>query len=216
MQRSVSETDLVPRQRALARVNEEIAGCLRCRAAGHAVAGVPVLGGDPTMLERSPRVMLVGQAPGRTEAGNGRPFSGPAGRRLFEWLASVGIGEATFRRQVYMAAMTRCYPGPSASGHGDRRPSPAELALCRPFLDRQLALIQPELVILVGGMALEAFLGKMMLSLAVGRIHERSGIRYLPLPHPSGASTWLNQPAHRQLVGRALDLLAAAQLISPA
>ncbi|MGH2371479.1 MAG: uracil-DNA glycosylase family protein, partial [Chloroflexota bacterium] len=134
---------------------------------------------------------------------------------LFAWLAGAGIDEAAFRRQVYMAAMTRCYPGPSPSGHGDRRPSPAELALCRPFLDRRLAIVQPELVILVGGLAIEALLGKLPLDNAVGRIHERDGTRYLPLPHPSGASTWLNRPEHQALLRRALQLLAEARLIDP-
>lgn len=157
--------------------------------------------------------MLIGQAPGRREAGNGRPFSGPAGRRLFSWLAGVGIEEHAFRRQVFMAAMTRCYPGPSPTGHGDRRPSPAELALCRPFLDRQLALVQPELVLLVGGLAIEAFLGKMPLQQAVGHCHVRAGVRYLPLPHPSGASTWLNHPAHRALLQQSLALLVESGLL---
>ena len=154
--------------------------------------------------------MLVGQAPGKTEAGNGRPFSGPAGRRLFTWLASAGIEEEDFRREVYLAAMTRCFPGPAPSGHGDRRPSAAELALCRPFLDRAVALVQPRLVILVGGMAIEAFLGKLPLNEAVGCLIEKDGVVYLPLPHPSGASTWFNVPAHKVLLEDALALLGEA------
>ena len=208
--------DLRRRQRALAALHREILACRRCSLAGYRVEGAPVLGGDPAMLARARRVMLVGQAPGRTEAGSGRPFSGPAGRRLFQWLAGAGIPEDVFRRQVYMAAMTRCYPGPAPTGHGDRRPSAAELALCRSFLDRQLALVQPELVLLVGGMAIEAKLGKMPLDRAVGRLHERDGVRYLPLPHPSGASTWLNRAAHQDLLRQALRLLAQSGLIQAA
>ena len=165
-------------------------------------------------LARHRRVLLVGQAPGRTEAGNGRPFSGPAGKRLFGWLASIGIDERSFRRSVAMAAMTRCYPGPSPTGHGDRRPTPSELALCREFLDRQIALTSPELVLLVGGMAIEALLGKIKLDDAVGCVHERDGIRYLPLPHPSGASTWLNAPAHQALLRRSLELLRDSGVIA--
>lgn len=166
-----------------------------------------MLSGDPAIVTQHVRVMLVGQAPGRTEAGNGRPFSGPAGRRLFQWLASAGIDEAAFRRDVYMAAMTRCYPGPSPTGHGDRRPSREELALCRSYLDRALALVRPHMVLLVGGMAIEAFLGKAPLAQLVGSLHVRSGVAYLPLPHPSGASTWVNQSEHRALLERALSTL---------
>jgi uracil-DNA glycosylase family 4 len=208
-------SDLAARRAAMAALHQEILACRRCAVSGYPVFGRPVVGGDPAMLTETRRVMLVGQAPGRTEAENGRPFSGPAGRTLFGWLAEAGIGEDAFRRQVYMAAMTRCFPGPAPSGSGDRRPSPAELALCRPFLDRQLALVRPELVVLVGGMAIDALLGKMPLDRAVGRIHDREGVRYLPLPHPSGASRWPNEPAHRELRRRAIGLLAESGLIRP-
>jgi uracil-DNA glycosylase len=205
---------LDPKQ-ALAALHQEIMACRRCALAGYHVEGTPVLGGTVDMLDRARRVMLIGQAPGRVEAGSGRPFSGPAGKRLFGWLAGVGVAEHTFRRQVYMAAMTRCYPGPSPSGHGDRRPSAEELALCRGFLDRQLNLIRPELVLLVGGLAIEAFLGKLKLDQAVGKLHPKGGVCYLALPHPSGASTWLNQPAHQTLLRRSLDLLRESGLIRP-
>lgn len=188
-------------------LHEEILACRRCAVAGHHVEGRPVLSGDPQIVTRQARVMLVGQAPGRTEAGNGRPFSGPAGRRLFQWLAMAGIEESAFRQEVYMAAMTRCYPGPAASGHGDRRPSRQELALCRGYLDRAMWLVRPQVVVLVGGMAIDALLGKAPLSQLVGTVHMRSGVAYLPLPHPSGASTWFNQPAHRALLDQALRTL---------
>jgi uracil-DNA glycosylase family 4 len=209
------QSKTMDQRHALAVLHREILACRRCALAGYSVHGQPVLGGTPDMLDRARRVMLVGQAPGKTEAGNGRPFSGPAGRRLFQWFAAAGIAEDTFRRQVYMAAMTRCYPGPSPTGHGDRRPTPAELALCRPFLDRQIAIVRPELVLLVGGLAIEAFLGKLPLDKAVGRLHEREGVRYLPLPHPSGASTWLNRPERQALLQRALRLLAGTGLLDP-
>ena len=205
--------DSLGRRRALAQLHAEVSACRRCALAGYRVHGPPVLGGDPSMVRQPRRVMLIGQAPGRTETASGRPFCGQAGRRLFGWLASVGIEEDAFRRQVYMAALTRCYPGSSPTGHGDRRPSPAELALCRPFLDRALALIGPQLILLVGSMAIDAFLGKMPLVDAVGRMHVRAGQRYLPLPHPSGASTWLNDSRHQALLSRALALLAQSGLI---
>ena len=206
---------MLERQQALAALHQEILACRRCALAGYHVEGAPVLGGTPDMLTDAHHVMLIGQAPGRVEAGNGRPFSGPAGKRLFGWLAGVGIAEDAFRRQVYMAAMTRCYPGPSPTGHGDRRPTSRELALCRRFLDRQIDLVVPQLVLLVGGLAIEAFLGKLKLDEAVGRFHERNAWRYLALPHPSGASTWLNDPSHQALLRRSLDLLRASGLILP-
>jgi len=205
--------NLSKRQATLAALHAEILACRRCTLAGYRVEGTPVLGGTPEMLARPRRVMLVGQAPGRMEAGNGRPFSGPAGKRLFSWLIGIGVDEESFRRQVYMAALTRCYPGPSPSGHGDRRPSAHELLLCRQFLDRQMEIVQPELVLLVGGMATEAFLGKLKLEEAIGHLHERDGVRYVPLPHPSGASTWLNDPAHQALLGQALNLIHDSGLI---
>jgi uracil-DNA glycosylase len=211
-----ADQELEARQASLAALHAEILSCRRCALAGYRIEGMPVLGGTPAMLARARRVMLVGQAPGRLEASNGRPFSGPAGKRLFGWLAGVGIDEDSFRRQVYMAAMTRCYPGPSPSGHGDRRPSAEELAFCRHFLDRQIEIVRPELVLLVGGMAIEAFLGRVKLDDAVGRSHQRDSVRYVPLPHPSGASTWLNHPDHQALLRRALELIRDAGLIEPA
>jgi uracil-DNA glycosylase family 4 len=206
---------LAVRRETLAALHAEILGCRKCALAGHPIFGTPVIGGDAFMLARARRVMLVGQAPGRTEADSGRPFSGSAGRTLFGWLAEVGIEEERFRSQVYIAAMTRCFPGPAPSGSGDRRPSPAELALCRGYLNRERALVQPELVVLVGGMAIEGLLGKLPLHEAVGRIHEREGVQYLPLPHPSGASRWNNVPQNRELRRRAIALLAASGLIEP-
>ena len=208
----LSGAELAARLRQL---QDEIDHCRQCALAGHDVQGMPMRSGDPEMARRHGRVMLVGQAPGRAEADTGLPFSGPAGQRLFRWLAEIGISEAAFRRQVYLAAMTRCYPGPSRSGRGDRRASTVELALCRAYLDRQLSLVNPQLVIVVGQMAIEALLGQMKLDAAVGRLHERDGRRYLPLPHPSGASAWLNDPAHQALVRRSLRLLADSALLDP-
>ena len=202
--------NLERRAAALAALHEEIRACRRCALAGHAVSGLPVISGDPSLVREPHRLLLVGQAPGKTEAGSGRPFSGPAGKRLFKWLAAAGIEEEAVRRRVYMAALTRCFPGPAPSGHGDRRASPAELAHCRPFLDRAIALLQPQTVIVVGGMAIEAFLGKMPLDEAVGATHVRDGVTCLPLPHPSGASTWTNHPAHQALLQDALKLLRGA------
>ncbi len=189
----------------------EIASCRRCAEAGYPIQGRPILSSVEALPAR--RVMLIGQAPGRREAAGGQPFMGPAGRRLFAWLESIGIDEHAFRQQVYMTAVTKCYPGPSASGHGDRLPSAAERSLCRPFLERQVRLVNPSLVILVGRLAIKTFLGKVRLADAVGRSSELDGRRWLPLPHPSGASTWLNRPHHQALLARALVLLRDSGLV---
>ena len=103
--------------------------------------------------------MLVGQAPGVTEAQVKRPFNASAGQRLFQWLAQAGLEEESFRVHNYMTAVTKCYPGQHPKGKGDRKPSRAEQLLCRPFLDQELALVQPKVVLAVGSLAIQTLLG---------------------------------------------------------
>jgi uracil-DNA glycosylase len=162
---------------------------------------------------RAPRAMLVGQAPGQTETAGGRPFAGRAGRTLFRWLAQAGLDEPTARDWLYIAAITRCYPGPHPAGRGDRVPTPMERARCADWLDDELRIIKPTLLIPVGRLAIDRFLGPRPLAELVGSEHEvtyeggRAGA--IPLPHPSGASSWIHQPGNRALLDRALDLIAA-------
>ena len=107
-----------------------------------------------------------------------------------------------------MTAITKCYPGKHPGGRGDRAPSRAEQRLCASFLERELALVQPEIVIPVGGLAVRWFLGKVKLVEAVGTaIQDDEGRWIVPLPHPSGASLWLNKPENQALVRRALEHL---------
>jgi uracil-DNA glycosylase family 4 len=156
----------------------------------------------------SGRAMLIGQAPGQLEAVAREHFVGRAGRVLFRWLERIGVDEASFRRHVYMTAVTKCFPGKSSSaGGGDRRPSPVEVRLCRPFLDRQLAVIDPTLILLAGTMAIDVYLPGRSLDELVGRVFEVSGRELLPLPHPSGMSRWLNAPENQAKLERALTLL---------
>jgi uracil-DNA glycosylase len=156
--------------------------------------------------------MLVGQAPGHTEAASGRPFAGRAGGTLFRWLASIGLDERAARSQIYIAAITRCYPGPSPSGRGDRVPSRRERELCASWLDDELRIIRPRLLIPVGRLAIDRFLGGRPLDHLIGRAHdvEHVGGRSLaiPLPHPSGASSWIHEPGHKAQLESALQLLA--------
>jgi uracil-DNA glycosylase len=102
-------------------------------------------------------VLLIGQAPGVTEAEVKRPFNAGSGRRLFQWLGGAGWEETEFRAEQYMTAVTKCYPGKAVNGKGDRVPSQAEQKLCRPFLEQELALVNPRLIILVGGLAIKLF-----------------------------------------------------------
>lgn len=179
-----------------------IRACRRCQKQGFLSKIRPVF--SPVTPSRW---LLIGQAPGEVEQETGRPFSGRAGRQLFRWLAQTGWEEEAFRAQVYMTALTRCFPGKSRDGAGDRAPSTAERALCRPHLEAELALLRPSLLILVGKMAIETFLGTARLEEVVGKLIEQGGRLHLSLPHPSGASRWLNETAHKESLERALQCL---------
>jgi len=181
----------------------EMRSCRRCLEAGYQITAGAVFSGP-----LSASLMLVGQAPGVTEAQVKRPFNASAGARLFRWLSEAGLAEDEFRARFYMTAVCKCYPGKDPKGKGDRKPSPAEQALCRPFLERELALVRPRLVLAVGGLAIETLLGqKMRLEEAVGLVFQLDGRRVLPLPHPSGASLWPNRPENQARLQQALALL---------
>jgi uracil-DNA glycosylase len=183
-----------------------LAACRRCAFDDPAI--VPVIA-----AARDPLAMLVGQAPGKTEVVDRRPFAGRAGRTMFRWFAAVGIDEAVVRRRIYIAAITRCFPGPSPSGRGDRVPSPSQVSNCASWLDAEIDLIRPKVIILVGRMAIERFLGARPLDEQVGvahRLEDRPGAPIaIPLPHPSGASSWIHAPGHMDLVRSALRLVAS-------
>lgn len=155
--------------------------------------------------------MIVGQAPGAQTEAKRFHFAGPGGVLLGRWLVAAGYDRDHWRDQCYITSLTRCFPGKAPNGKGDRRPSPAELALCRPFLEAELRLVQPRMVLAIGGMAIEHFLGRAALDQVVGTVVEVDGRRVLPLPHPSGVSRWLNDAAHQRLVEQALALLARAR-----
>jgi uracil-DNA glycosylase len=181
-----------------------------CRACGVAeVVGAEVL--PIVSLARRPRVMLVGQAPGKTEITAQRPFAGRAGKTLFRWMERAGVDEATVRERIYIAAITRCYPGPSPSGRGDRVPTPREQAQCAPWLEAELSIIRPAVVVPVGRLAITRFVGNRPLDELIGEEHV---VRHaggesiaIPLPHPSGASSWIHERGHAALLDRALARL---------
>jgi uracil-DNA glycosylase len=193
------------RSRELTALHEVMAACRTCQVAGYLHQANPVAGFRGRIGNR---ILLVGQAPGRLSALKNEPFSGPGGRVLEMWLERAGFAPGALRREVYLSALTRCDPGRNPRGSGDRKPSPPEIALCRPYLLRELELVRPHAILLVGGMAIAAFLGPARLEEVVGEACERNGAHLLPLPHPSGVSRWLNDPDHQALLTRGLDRLA--------
>ena len=169
------------------------------------------------------KVVLVGQAPGPREGSFGRPFAWTAGRTLFRWFEeSMGITEDAFRQRVYIAAVARCFPG-KATGGGDRRPDADEIATCRTYLEREVAILEPELVLAVGQLAIAEVLGKeaagKKLDALVGRVFRSTwhgaNLDVVPLPHPSGASPWHKLEPGKTLLDRALGLVKHHAAMGP-
>ena len=150
---------------------------------------------------------LVGQAPGPVERESRRPFSGRAGKELDRWMVRAGFESAEeFRRLTYIAALMRCFPGRNPKVSGDLKPPPKAVANCAHWLESELGLLKPKVLILVGQMAINRFLGP-------GRLEDRVGQKFggrpvmVPLPHPSGQSRWLNDPANRESLASALAIV---------
>jgi uracil-DNA glycosylase len=163
----------------------------------------PVVVGPPVL---SP-VLLVGQAPGPREPQLGRPFAWTAGRQLFKWFEPLGLNEAQFRERIYIAAVCRCFPGKHGKG-GDRVPSPAEIANCRPWLEREIGLLRPQLIVPVGKLAIAQFLPARPLVDSIGSVHPARvagrDVDIVPLPHPSGLSAWPKIEPGKSLTAAAL------------
>ena len=205
----MSDSSTESAQGLLDALHAEIRSCRKCLDAGHAITPGGIYSGG-----FGARIMIVGQAPGVTEVVALRPFNASAGRRLFLWLSQAGFDETEFRATQYISSVTTCYPGKMADGRGDRRPSKDELALCRPYLDRTFALVRPEVILLVGSLAIETLLGKYKLNDIIGKTFKRpapwdagQSVIFLPLPHPSGASAWTNAPANQALIQKAIRAL---------
>jgi len=166
----------------------------------------PVITGQAVNSE----ILLIGQAPGDREGGLGRPFAWTAGKTLFKWFESIGVDEQAFRRQVYMSAVCRCFPGKNPKG-GDRVPDKKEIDICSQWLRREIQLLQPRLIIPVGKLAISQYLPVGKLVDVIGQQFKRcvEGVELdlIPLPHPSGASTWHRMPPGNALLENALSLL---------
>jgi uracil-DNA glycosylase family 4 len=208
-------TPPIDRARAIAALQGRVRGCRLCQQHGYIPVAHPITEG-----RSGDRILLVGQAPGHVSIERNQPFSGLAGRVLDAWLVRAGFPAGSLHERVYLSSLTKCDPGKNPRGGGDRAPSPAEIALCRPYLEAELAILRPDVILLLGGLAIAHFLGKKRLDEAVGRAYTsddivfhplwpgHEGTRLLPLPHSSGVSRWLNSPDHQELLSAALDHLA--------
>lgn len=213
-------------------LHKKMRACRLCLEAGYNITPPAVVSGPGTA-----GVMIIGQAPGITEAETGRPMNAGSGRRLFAWLGEAGWAEDDFRARHYMTAVTRCYPGRHPSGRGDRVPTRVEQALCRPFLEAELTLVDPRLIIPVGGLAIKLFYSSSTrlkdvvgtaayfppsalqdpVNFEVGDAdsltafdpeRDPAGRWLVPMPHPSGASIWPNRPRNKVLIDRAVQILS--------
>jgi uracil-DNA glycosylase len=184
--------------RAIASLQRDNRVCRACAEAGYPLESLPVV-----LPYTGQRAYLFGQAPGLQEGKERLPWRGRAGKTLRGWLA---MNEDTFYSTFYCASVTRCYPGRALSGRGDRTPTPVEQELCAFWRDWELELIRPQLIVTVGGLAARRLLGVRSVTECVGVRYERDGSVAIPLPHPSGASGWLNDPANR---ARVADAVAA-------
>ena len=187
----------------LTALHARMRNCSLCLDAGYDVTLPAVVAGS-----MGAKIMTIGQAPGITEVEAGRPFNAGSGQRLFKWLAGAGIEENWFRTTQYMSAVTKCYPGRAKGGSGDRVPSRVEQSFCRPFLDREIALISPALIIPIGRLAIELFFSKKLkLTEIIGTEKEVDGHWVVPLPHSSGASRWHQTQENRALIQKSIELI---------
>ena len=187
--------------RSLASLQRDLSVCRACIEAGYPLESRPVRNDYAGQ-----RAYMFGQAPGVVEGVERRPWRGRAGRTLRSWLE---LEEDEFYATFYCASVTRCYPGSSPSGRGDRTPTPREQELCAFWRDWELEIIRPKLIVPVGGLAIRRLLGLTGLVDTVGKRYELGDATVVPLPHPSGASGWLNDPSNRDLTAKAARVIRA-------
>ena len=188
---------------------DALSGCSRCGT----MAG-PAIGPRPVVSD----VYLLGQAPGQHEWKRGEPFGWKAGKRLFQWFERIGVDEETFRNRAYLAAVCRCFPG-KASGDGDRVPDAQEIAECSSWIRTELALMRPKLIVPVGRLAIAQVMGPGKLAERVGKQHRVCFYGHdcdaIPLPHPSGLSSWFKLEPGKSLLEVALSLLRDHEAFAP-
>jgi len=187
----------------LKELHRQMRACRLCLEQGYEITPPAIFSGG-----QGARLMTIGQAPGITEVEAGRPFNAGSGTRLFEWLSGAGIEEDWFRATQYMTSVTKCYPGRAKSGSGDRVPTRSEQKLCRPYLDREIELVDPEVIIPIGRLAVNLYFPRSLnLTEIIGRQKQVDGRWIVPLPHSSGASRWHQKESNRALIDQAVGLI---------
>ncbi len=167
----------------------------------------PVITGEPVYS----KVMSVGQAPGVHEGKLQQPFAWTAGKTLFKWFESIGVKEQNYRQHVHMAAVCRCFPGKNPKG-GDRVPAKLEIEHCSRWLEDEYRILEPDLIIPIGKLAIQQYLEFNKLIEVIGKEHQIEVAGRLcciiPLPHPSGVSTWFRTDPGKHLLQDALELIS--------
>jgi uracil-DNA glycosylase len=186
------------RYRSIASLQRDNRACRACAEAGFPLESLSVV--QPYAGQRA---FVFGQAPGVVEGQERRPWRGRAGQTLRRWL---GLDEEQFYATFYCASVTRCYPGRD-SKRGDRKPTRQEQELCAFWREWELRLIQPELIVPVGTLAIKQLLRIDDLRSCIGTSFPCRGAVAVPLPHPSGASAWTNDEANRKRTETAVQLI---------
>ena len=180
---------------ALRELYEEIALCQQCEIAKYRTKVVPGEGGEDA------DILFIGEAPGWHEDQQGRPFVGPAGLYLDELLASINLK----REQVYIANVIKCRP------QGNRDPLPIEIRNCRKWLERQIELIRPQMIVTLGRYSMAMFFPGKSISKIHGTAQKRDNVIYYAMYHPAAA-------LHQQSLRRAIeeDMLKIPSLLDEA
>ncbi len=187
-------------------LDRHVARLIRCRRCPR-MKSTPVSGG--AVLSE---VMLIGQAPGPREPTLKRPFAHTAGQTLFRWFEQFcGMNEAAVRSTIYFAAVCRCFPGKSPGGT-DRVPAPDEIRNCSSWMNDEIEILKPRLIIPVGRLAISQVLQCIKLEDVIGRQFQACRAEHtfdlIPLPHPSGASPWHKIPPGKKLLEQAMRKIA--------
>lgn len=187
-------------------LTRHVAHLLKCRRCSR-MQSTPVSGGAVVS-----DAMIIGQAPGPREPTLKRPFAHTAGKTLFRWFEQFcGMDEAAVRAGIYFAAVCRCFPGKNSSGT-DRVPAPDEIRNCSSWMNDEIRILRPRLIIPVGRLAITQFIDCVRLRDIIGHkfrvTHAGHRCDLIPLPHPSGASPWHKIPPGLELTERALKLIA--------
>jgi uracil-DNA glycosylase family 4 len=178
---------------ALAQLCEEIVACRDCELAKYRTKVVPGEGAEDAGL------LFIGEAPGWHEDQQGRPFVGPAGQFLDQLLASIGLR----REEVYIANVIKCRPPQN------RDPLPAEIQSCRKWLDRQIEIIQPQMIVTLGRYSLARYFPNQSISKIHGKPRKSGGVIYYPMYHPAAA---LHQGSLRRTIEE--DMLKIPQILA--